>query len=164
MNIQEPQQSQTPAAKPANNPLRSLKTFFVFMICFAAVGLFFIASALLNPHKTAVVVDTGRISTYTSTTGRGRHRAEHTRYKADVKVRVKDTSEIVTVYYRVRSPESIPSNGDEIQFANSMLVGNTPYPQMWAVWTGVVLTGVAAILYVGYLIARYRKSKKHYAF
>ena len=161
MNIQEPQQSQTPAAKPANNPLRSLKTFFVFMICFAAVGLFFIASALLNPHKTAVVVDTGRISTYTSTTGRGRHRAEHTRYKADVKVRVKDTSEIVTVYFRVRSPESIPSNGDEIQFANSMLVGNTPYPQMWAVWTGVVLTGVAAILYVGYLIARYRKSKKH---
>ena len=164
MNIQEPQQSQTPAAKPANNPLRSLKTFFVFMICFVAVGLFFIASALLNPHKTAVVVDTGRISTYTSTTGRGRHRAEHTRYKADVKVRVKDTSEIVTVYFRVRSPESIPSNGDEIQFANSMLVGNTPYPQMWAVWTGVALTGVAAILYVGYLIARYRKSKKHYAF
>ena len=163
MDSQKPQQFQTSETKPSNNPLRSLKTFFVFMICFAAVGLFFIASALLNPHKTAVVIDTGRISTYTSTTGRGRHRAEHTRYKADVKVRVKDTSEIATVYYRVRSPESIPSNGDEIQFANSMLVGNTPYPQMWAVWTGVALTSVAVILYAGYLISKYRKSKKQEA-
>lgn len=145
---------------PANNPERSRKVFLRLVLLAAVAGAFLIVSALFNPHKTGIVTSVGRITTYKASTGVGKHRSEFTKYASDVKVRVKDTSDTERVYYRVRDLESIPQVGDEIKFAHSFAVGNVPYPQMWAVWTGVFLMGLAGVLFGGYKIDEFRKNKR----
>ena len=130
------------------------------MLLAAVVGVFLIVSALFAPHKTGIVTSVGRITTRNVSSGVGKNRSEHQRYASDVKVRVKDTSEKETVYYRVKNIESIPQVGDEIQFGYSLAVGNVPYPQMWAVWVGVFLLGLAAVLFGGYRINEYQKKRK----
>ena len=160
MRNQTPQLHHSSDKKPANNSLQNKKVFLLLVLLSTVVGIFFIASALLNPHKAGIVTNVGRISIQTSTSGTGRNRSKRSNYAADVKVRDKITSEIVTVYYRVRNVESIPETGDEIQFGYSLVIGGyTPYPQMWAVWTGVFLLGLSAILFGGYLIGKQRKNR-----
>ena len=160
MSEQNPQSNQAPSVLPVKNPQRSKKTFIILVLAAAVIGIFFIASALLNPHKAGIVTNVGRISKQTWTSGTGKNRSKRSNYAADVKVRDKETSEIVTVYYRVRNVESIPETGDEIQFGYSLVIGGyTPYPQMWAVWTGVFLLGLSAVFFGGYLIAELRKKR-----
>lgn len=121
-----------------------------FLLSIAIVALFFIAFSTLIPHRTATVISAGRISQYTAHSGTGKNRRAHKRYGSDIRVRVKDSGETETVYYRVADPRNIPDVGDEIEFASYPLTGNGPYPQMWAVWLGVImlgLDGIAAVLY-----------------
>ena len=133
------------------------RTFFYFIIGIAIVGLLFLAWALLRPHHTGVVSRVGHIGTATHTSGTGRHRHTRKGYSADVKVRLKDTGEIVTVHYRVGRKESIPAEGDEVEVANYALTGYGPYPEKWAVEMGLIMLGGDALVYVGYLIIQRRK-------
>lgn len=135
----------------------SNKVFLYFVIGIAVVGLLITAWALLRPHKTGVVVSVGHIGSATLQSGVGKNRNIHKGYSATVKVRVKDTGEIAKVYYRVGRAESIPSVGDEIEFAEYMLTGNGPYPETWAVKLGIIMMGLDALVYVGYLAATWRR-------
>ena len=139
---------------------QSHRTFFCFLIGIAVVGLLFVAWALLRPHHTGVVTRVGHICTATHTTGTGRHRHTHNGYSADVKVRLKNTGETVTVHYRVGRKESIPSEGDEVEVANYALTGYGPYPEKWAVEMGLILLGGDALVYAGYLIIRRRRMER----
>ena len=136
----------------------SHRTFFGSIIGIAVVGVLFVAWALLRPHHTGVVIRVGRVGTVTHTSGSGRHRHTREGYSADVKVRLKDTGETVTVYYRVGKRESIPAEGDEVEVANHALTGYGPYPQKWAVKLGLIMLGVDALVLVGYLIIQRRKT------
>lgn len=118
---------------------------------------FFLAFSLLIPHRAGIVTSVGKISRYTAHSGTGIHRSGHIRYASDVKVRVKDTNKIETVYYRVANPLKIPSTGDEVVFASYPLTGNGPYPQMWAVWLGAIMLVADVVVAAGYLIPRYRR-------
>ena len=135
---------------------------FYFLTGIAAVALFFIAFALLIPHRTGVVTAVGRVSSYTVRTGTGRHSAGHTRYASEVKVQVKSTGERQTVHYRVDKPERIPSVGDEIEFADYPLTGNGPYPEIWAVELGAVMLALDAVAAAIYLIWKRRKDDEAY--
>ncbi len=136
------------------------KVFFLFLIGVAAVGVLLTAFSFLLPHRTGVVTYVGRVSRYTAHSGVGKNSSEHTRFAADVRVRVKGSSETATVYYREGDPENIPKVGDEIEFADYPLTGNGPYPQAWAVKTGLFVLGLDALAYTGYLIAALRKKRK----
>ena len=46
-----------------------------------------------------------------------------------------------------------------MEFANTLLVGYQPYPQMWAVWLGLAILGGDLLVYLGFLIARRRKTQ-----
>lgn len=133
------------------------RTFYYFIIGIAIVGLLFVVWALLRPHHTGVVSSIGRIGTTTHTSGRGRHRHARKGFSADVKVRLKDTGETVTVHYRVGKKESIPAEGDEVEVANYALTGYGPYPEKWAVEMGLIMLGIDALVFVGYLIVQRRK-------
>lgn len=159
ISVQNSDLPKTSNNAPANNPERSRKVFLLLVLLAAVAGVFLIVSAVFAPHKTGIVTRVGRITTREVSSGVGRHRSTHERYASDVKVRVKDTSETETVYYRVKNIESIPQVGDEIQFGYSLAVGNVPYPQMWAVWVGVFLLGLAAVLFGGFKIDEYRKKR-----
>lgn len=149
------------AQRPALTPdvQHNRKVFFWFLVGIAAVGILFVALAVLRPHKTGVVTRVGRISQYEVHTGRGRHRRGHKRYRSDVKVQVKGTDEKETVYYRVKDPSYIPQVEDEVQFSYSWLIGGcTPYPEYWAIWMGLILLGLDGTAFVGYvLVARKKK-------
>ena len=136
----------------------SHRAFFGFIIGIAVVGVLFVAWALLRPHHTGVVIRVGHVGTVTHTSGSGRRRHAREGYSADVKVRLKDTGETVTVYYRVGKRESIPAEGDEVEVANHALTGYGPYPQKWAVKMGLIMLGVDALVLVGYLIIQRRKT------
>lgn len=137
--------------------MQSHRTFFCFLIGIAFVGLLFVVWALLRPHHTAVVTRVGHIGTATHTSGTGRHRHTYKGYSADVKARIVDTGETVTVYYRVGKRESIPAEGDEVEVANYALTGYGPYPQKWAVEMGLILLGIDALVFIGYLLIQQRK-------
>ena len=136
---------------------QSHRTFFCFIIGIAIVGLLFVGWALLRPHQTGVVTYVGHIGTATHTSGTGRHRHTRKGYSANVKVRLKDTSETVTVHYRVGKKESIPAEGDEVEVANYALIGYGPYPEKWAVKMGLIMLGIDALVFAGYLIIQRRK-------
>lgn len=143
---------------------KTRRVFFLFLIGIAAVGCLFVALALVRPHRTGVVTRVGRVSQYTVHTGTGRHRAGHKRYSANVRVQVKDTREQETVYYRVRDLDMIPQVGDEVAFSYSLLIGgNSPYPELWAVWIGVALLLMDGLALAGYLAAVRRKQAREYA-
>lgn len=129
-----------------------------FLVGIAAVALFLLAFSLLIPHRTGIVTAVGRISPYTVRTGTGRHSAGHTRYASTVKVRVVDTGERQTVYYRVDKPERIPNVGDEIEFADYPFTGNGPYPEIWAVELGAIMLALDAAAFAVYLIWKRRKN------
>lgn len=133
------------------------RTFYCFIIGIAVVGLLFVARALLRPHHTGVVTRVGHIGTATHTSGSGIHRHTHNGYSADVKVRLKDTGETVTVHYRMGKRESIPAKGDEVEVADHALTGYAPYPQKWAVEMGLILLGIDALVFVGYRIVQRRR-------
>ena len=158
MPPEQRERKQKPARQP--DPERTRKIFHRFLTAIAAVGLFLLISAYLQPHKTGAVLSVGRVSTYTSTTGVGKNRHKHTGVKADVKVQAKDTGERETVYYRVPDPSYLPAVGDEIAFGHSFLVGNTPYPAIWAVRLGWFILGLDGLAAIGYLIVRVRKQTK----
>ena len=65
MSEQNPQSNQAPSVPPVKNPQRSKKTFIILVLAAAVIGIFFIASALLNPHKAGIVTNVGRISKQT---------------------------------------------------------------------------------------------------
>lgn len=136
----------------------SHRIFFRFIIGIAVVALLFVAWALLRPHHTGIVTRVGHIGTTTHTSGTGRHRHARKGYSADVKVRLKDTGETVAVHYRVGRKESIPAEGDEVEVANYALTGYGPYPEKWAVEMGLIMLGIDAMVYAGYLIVRRRKT------
>ena len=133
------------------------RTFFCFIIGIAVVGLLFVTWALLRAHHTGVVTRVGRIGTATHTSGTGRHRHTRKGYSADVKVRLRDTGETVTVHYRVGRRESIPAEGDEVEVANYALTGYGPYPEKWAVEMGLIMLGVDALVIIGYWMVRRRR-------
>ena len=160
MNGANPLPSEETKQNRQRDAQRTRKIFYWFIIGIAAVGCLFVVSALLKPHKTGVVTNVGRIRTYQTTTGRGRHRAKHTKYAADVKVRVKDSAETETVYYRVGNPDRIPAVGDEIEFGYSLAAGNTPYPEMGAVWVGIAILGADAAAFLAHLLAKRRRKRK----
>ena len=136
------------------------KTFFYFIVGIAVVGLLFVAWALLRPHHAGVVTRVGRIGTTTHTSGTHGHRRIRKSYSADVKVRLADTGESVTVHYRVGRKESIPAEGDDVEVADYALTGYGPYPEKWAVKMGLIMLGVDALVYAGYLIARRRSTRR----
>ena len=136
----------------------SHRAFFGFIIGIAVVGVLFVAWALLRPHHTGVVTRVGRISTTTHTSGTGRHRHARRGFSADVKVRLKDTGETVTVHYRVGKQESIPADGDEVEVANYALTGYGPYPEKWAVKLGLLMLGIDALVFAGFLVFQRRKA------
>gem|GEM_PF-5738319 len=138
---------------------RNKRIFFGFLLGIAAVGCLFLAFSLLRPHSIGVVLSVGRVSQVTAHSGKGIHRSEHVRLAADVKVQVKGTSRRETVYYRVPNASYLPQVGDEVAFANSWLVGNTPYPELWAVWMGIALLGLDALAVLGYWIIRLRRGR-----
>ena len=144
----------------AQNAQRSKKTFFWFLIGIALLGCLFLAFSLLRPHRTGVVTNVGHITTQTAHTGTGIHRVEHKKYAADVRVKVKGTDERETVYYRTGNYAEFPEVGDEIEFAHSLLVGNTPYPEKWAVRAGISLLVMDAAVYVVYLLVQRRKNRE----
>ena len=150
-----------PEARPsqAQSAPKSRKIFYCFLIAIAAVGILFVAVSLLRPHQTGVVTYVGRIGRYTFHSGVGKNAGRRVRYKSDVKVRIRDSSQITTVYYRVKDPADIPELGDEIEFSNHWLVGNQPYPQMGAVWTGIALLGADLLVYAGFLLADRRRPR-----
>ena len=125
-----------------------------FLIGIAIVAVFFLIFSLLIPHRTGIVMNVGKISRYTAHSGTGIHRSEHIRYASDVRVRVKESDKMETVYYRVANPLKIPSTGDEVVFATYPLTGNGPYPQMWAVWLGAIMLAADAVVTALYLIYR----------
>ncbi len=139
-----------------NANTRSNRTFLCFVIGIAVVGLLFVTWALLRPHHTGVVTRVGHIGTTTHTTGTGRHRHAQKGYAADVKVRLQDTGESVTVHYRVGRRESIPLEGDAVEVAEYALTGYGPYPEKWAVKLGLIMLGIDALVFAGYLIIRRR--------
>ena len=138
---------------------KSRKVFYYFLIGIAAVGLWFVASALLQHHQTGVVTRIGRISTTSHHVGVGKNAHDVKGWNAEVQVRAKDTGETVTVHYRVGRRESIPQEGDEIEFYNDLLVEYQPYPQMWAVKMGIALLGADLAVYTGFLIYNARKKR-----
>ena len=140
-----------------NMNTQSHRTFFCFIIGIAIVGLMFVALSLLRSHHTGVVTRVGHIGTATHTSGTGRRRHTRKGYSADVKVRLKDTGETVTVHYRVGKRESIPAEGDEVEVADYALTGYGPYPQKWAVEMGWIMLGIDALVFAGYLIVQRRK-------
>lgn len=133
------------------------RIFHSFIIGIAVVGLLFVAWALIRPHHTGVVTRLGHIGTATHTSGTGRHRHTRQGYSADVRIRLKDTGETVTVHYRVGRKESIPAESDEVEVANYALTGYGPYPEKWAVEMGLIILGIDALVYVGYLIMQRRQ-------
>ena len=135
------------------------KVFYGFIIGIAAVGCLFVLLALAKPHRTGIVTSVGHISERTYRTGMGRHAEKRGRYSADVRVRVKDTDQTETVYYRTGSREAIPQVGDEIEFAYTIGVGNAPYPQMGAVYTGAALLGLDLVVFLSYLIITRRRQR-----
>ena len=143
----------------ARNTRRSNRVFFGFLIGIAAVGCLFLAF-LLVPHKTGIVTSVGRVGEHAWYSGVGRHKSKNQGFSADIQVRVKDSTEMVTVHYRVGNELDIPLAGEEIEFADYPLTGYGPYPQMWAVKMGALLLGADALVYGGYLIAAYRKKQK----
>ena len=146
---------------PAPDAPQSRKVFFYFLIGIAAVGLLFVALAVLRPHTTGIVTRVGRISQYGVHSGTGKHRTEHKRFRSDVKVQVKGTNEKETVYYRVKDPSYIPQVGDEVQFSYSWLIGgNTPYPELWAIWMGLILLALDGTAFVGYLVVAHKKRQR----
>ena len=134
------------------------RTFLSILIGVAVVGFLFVVWALARPHTTGIVTSVGHIGTTTHTSGRGVHRHIRRGYAADVKVRAKDTGEVVTVYYRVGKKESIPAVGDEIEFAKYALTGNGPYPEKWEVKLGMIMLALDAIVFIAYLIVHQRKT------
>ena len=129
------------------DPQRARKTFFIFLAAIAAVGLLFAVSSVIKPHRSGTVVFVGHVSQPSSHTGIGRHSVKHHTYSSDVKVRVKDSSETVTVYYRVGRASDIPEVGDEVEFAHSVLIGNVPYPQIWALKLGLYMLGLDLLVF-----------------
>ena len=63
----------------------------------------------------------------------------------------------MTVHYRVGRKESIPAEGDEVDVANYALTGYSPYPEKWAVEMGLIILGIDALVYVGYLSMQRRQ-------
>ena len=139
--------------------LPNQKVLYGFLIGIAAVGCLFVLLALAKPHRTGVVTSVGRVSEYGYRTGMGRHAAKGGRFAADVQVRVKGTGETETVYYRTGSREAIPQVGDEVEFAYSLGVGNAPYPQMWAMYTGAILLGLDLIVFLVCQVIRRRQRR-----
>lgn len=149
-----------PGAQPRQNPLRGkYRVFYWLLIAFAAVGILCIGITLLRPHYTGTVLSAGRVTTGTARHGIGKNVNIRKFYSADVKVRRTDTGEVITVYYRAPSADNFPQAGDEVEFANTLLVGYQPYPQMWAVWLGLAILGGDLLVYLGFLIARRRKTQ-----
>ena len=136
-----------------------LKTFYLFLIGIAAVGIVFLAFALLLPRHTGTVTRVGRISAHTDSWGRGRHRHARTVYASDVRVRPDGASGEETVYYRVSDPSAIPAEGDRVTYART-LAGYTPYPEPWAVRTALLLLGADALVWGVSLIARRRAGRR----
>ena len=147
-----------PAVAPEGATPQGGTVFRAFLIGIAVVGCLFLALALLKPHQTGVVVSVGHVSSYTARTGRGIHASKHRRYAADVRVRVAGSANTETVYYRVGRVEALPSVGDEVTFADSFLVGNTPYPQMWAVRMGLLLLGLDLAALIVFLFLRHGRA------
>ena len=139
---------------------KSRKVFYYFLIGIAAVGLFFLANALIRVHQTGIVTFVGRISTTSHHVGVGKNAHDVNGWSANVRVRVKDTGETVTVHYRVGRRESIPQEGDEIEFYYDLLTEYQPYPQMWEVKMGIVMLSADLAVYIGYLIYNARKKRK----
>ena len=130
------------------------RIFHSFIIGIAVVGLLFVAWALIRPHHTGVVTRLGHIGTATHTSGTGRHRHTRQGYSADVRIRLKDTGETVTVHYRVGRKESIPAEGDEVDVANYALTGYGPYPEKWAVEMGLIILGTSKNLTLPHTLLR----------
>ena len=57
---------------------------------------------------------------------------------------------LVQALYTERHPE--------VTFADSFLVGNTPYPQMWAVRMGLLLLGLDLAALIVFLFLRHRRA------
>ncbi len=145
-------------AQRAQRATHGKTIFFAFLIGLAVVGCLFLAF-LLAPHKTGIVTSGGRVSSHTWYSGVGRHKSKNSGYASDVRVRIRDTGETVTVHYRVGNALDIPQVGEEVQVADYPLTGYGPYPEMWAVKMGALVLGVDMLLYIGYLVAAYRKKR-----
>ena len=127
------------------------KVFRVLLILLAIVGVAFLLHDRIAPHRSAVVIRVGRISTTTHTHGTGRRRHRYTGYKADVKVKTADTGETETVYYRVPDKAMIPAEGEEIQFSyDAVIGGNVPFPTIWQTRLGLFMLGIDAALWLLY--------------
>lgn len=137
------------------------KVFRVLLILLAVVGCAFLLHDRIAPHRSAVVIRVGRISTTTSTHGTGRHRHKYTGYKADVKVKAADTGETETVYYRVPDKAMIPAEGEEIQFSYDALIGgNVPFPTVWQTRLGLFMLGIDAVLWLLYWAFTRKKQQR----
>ena len=153
------QQSPQPAPAAAYDAAKTRKIFFIFLIAIAAVACLILALNLLRPHRTGTVVSVGRISSRTIHTGVGKNAREHNGYAANVKVRVKGSSEQVTVYYSGRLSD-IPQEGDEVQFGSSLTGGYSPYPERWALELGLYMLGADLLVWLGYLFYRWRQQRR----
>ncbi|MBQ8095131.1 MAG: hypothetical protein IJ242_16385 [Clostridia bacterium] len=133
--------------------------FYWFLALLAVAGLAFILLGFFSPHQTGTVISVGRISHNTVKSGMGIHAHRRIRYASDVKVKVRDSQETATVYYRVNDPSVIPSKGDEIQFTGS-LVGNVPFPRTGMAMTGMFILALDGVITMCIFIIRRKQKKK----
>lgn len=133
--------------------------FRSLLIVSAVLGCFLILFSLVKPHDSGTVVSRGRITQVRRRSGMRRRNSSRYHYSADVKVRKDNSNEIVTVYYRVPDPETIPQVGDLIQYTGS-IVGNVPYPNLLHIQIGGALMAIPAIVFlVRFLCLRKKKAE-----